>query len=132
MKKRYSIGYDEMMKNRRLEDFNIVDGADLEAERKSTTEPSVTPTGKPVAVDGKRVVFFERCEIRRPYYDNARKPTTTDNKTWNLGLFVVFKDREGREYVWMPRWDDVESIQDNKVLVEHKNKEKAREHLSRG
>lgn len=116
--KKHPISYEEMMKNRRLEDFNIEEEADL-----------ATPQGKPVSVEGKQVVFFERCEIRRPYYDNARKPTTTDNKTWNQGLFVIFKDRAGHEYVWMPRWKDVEAVQDNKVLVEHKNKELAREHL---
>lgn len=127
IKKRYPISFEEMEKNRKLEDFNIEEGVDIA----STTPPKavMSPTGKPVVVDGKTVLFFNRCEIRRPYYDNGRKPTTTDNKTWNVGLFVVFRDREGREYVWMPRWKDFEAIQDNKDVVEQKNKELARQHL---
>lgn len=119
---KHPISYEEMLKNKKLEDFakETVDVA---------LAPQKTPSGKPVSVEGKRVVFFDRCELRRPYYDNLRKATTTGNQTWNLGLFVVLKDREGHEFVWMPRWKDVEAIQDNKVLVEHKNKELAREHL---
>ena len=119
-KKRYSISYDEMQKNQKLEEFNIDEGVDIAVN--TPPKAVMSPTGHPSKVDDKTVLFFNRCEIRRPYFDNGRKPTTTDNKTWNVGLFAVFNDRAGKEYVWMPRWKDVESIQDNKDVVEGKNK----------
>lgn len=124
---KHPISYDDMIQNRKLEDFAIAEGVDIAVSM--PLKAVMTPPGKPSSVDGKTVVFFDRCEIRRPYYDNLRKATTTGNQSWNVGLFVVFKDRGGNETVWMPRWKDVEKIQDNKDLVEHKNKELAREHL---
>ena len=73
------------------------------------------------------VIKFDRVEIRRPFFDPNPHKTTTENHEWRQGMFVVFKDRYGRELWYMPRWGEITEINKKKEEVEEINRKLCRE-----
>ena len=69
---------------------------------------------------------FKRVEIRKPRYDPHPESSKTNNSDWRVGLFVVFEDYHGNEYDYMPKWAEVNEIDNGRVAVEQQNKELAR------
>ena len=65
---------------------------------------------------------FERVEIRRPFFDPHPEKSTTNNHDWRQGLLVWFIDKDGKKFVWMPKWKEVENISTGKDVVEEVNK----------
>lgn len=66
-------------------------------------------------------------KIQKPLFDPHPEKSLTNNHDWRQGLLVFFKDNQGKEFVWMPRWDEVASINNLKSEVERINSELARE-----
>ena len=65
---------------------------------------------------------FNRIEIRKPYFDPNPQKSTTQNHEWRQGLMVIFTDNNGREFIYMPKWADLEIINTGKGKVEIINK----------
>ena len=65
---------------------------------------------------------FKRVEIRQPRA-SSHKPelTTTNNKDWKQGLFIVFEDYDNNLYDWMPCWKELGIIEQQKETIEDIN-----------
>ena len=55
-------------------------------------------------------IKFKRIEVRKPRYNPHPEKSKTNNSDWRVGMFVIFEDYQGNEMDWMPRWDEVEKI----------------------
>lgn len=65
-----------------------------------------------------------KVEMRKPDFDPNPQKSTTDNHEWRQGLIVTLKDaRTGTEYLYMPKWADLEAINSMKSVVEDANKQ---------
>jgi hypothetical protein len=71
-------------------------------------------------------IKFVRVEIRKPRTDPHPEKSTTNNSEWRKGLFIVFQDYNGNEFDWMPKWDDLISIDEAKKNIEELNKKLAK------
>lgn len=67
-------------------------------------------------------LIFKEVEIREPRWDNHPEKSTTDNKDWKQGMFVVFEDSDGNVFDWMPKWIELEKLFITRDNVEEINK----------
>lgn len=75
---------------------------------------------------------IKRIEIRKPRYDPNPEKSKTDNHDWRVGLFLVFEDYNGNEYDYMPKWNELDLVNERKYRVEELNRELARKHKIMG
>ena len=80
--------------------------------------------------DHLKLLKVDTIKIHKPYFDPNPQKSTTNNHSWRVGLFVYFKDPQGRDYVWMPKWDELKEILQEKETVEMKNKELCKQNLA--
>ena len=76
-------------------------------------------------------INFKRIEIRKPRWNNNPNEETK-NTEYHKCLFIVFEDYDGVEYDYMPRWDELKSLQESKNYIEDLNKKLAKEVLNNG
>lgn len=74
-------------------------------------------------------IKFERVEIRKPRTDPNPHKSKTNNSAWRKGLFLVFRDYRGNTFDYMPKWCELELINDNKEVVESVNRELAKQNI---
>ena len=68
-------------------------------------------------------LIFDRIEMRKPRYDPHPEKSTTQNSEWRKGLFIVFKDYRGRQFDWMPKWEELEKLIKGRADIEKLNKQ---------
>lgn len=69
---------------------------------------------------------FKRVEIRKPRYDPHPEKSLTNNSEWRKGFFIIFEDYKGQEYDYMPKWEEIQTINNKKNEIELINKNLAR------
>lgn len=69
---------------------------------------------------------FKRVEIRPPRYDPHPEKSQTNNSDWRKGLFIIFEDRDGALYDYMPTWAEVSELNRQKGAIEDINGDLAR------
>lgn len=69
------------------------------------------------------VVKFKCIKIDVPFFDPHPEKSTTGNHVWRQGLMVYFYDQEGKEFIWMPKWEDLKKINSGHQIVEETNRE---------
>src|SRR5574343_90217 len=77
-------------------------------------------------------IFNPVFVIEHPSFDPHPEKSTTNNHAWRQGLFVVFRDRFGHEFQWMPRWADIEELNKKRVEVDLINKRLCAQHNGGG
>ena len=70
-----------------------------------------------------RVIKLKEIIIKKPDFDPHPEKSKTNNHEWRQGLFMIFTDEYGVEYHYMPKWDDVDKLNEMKDKVEMINKE---------
>jgi hypothetical protein len=70
-----------------------------------------------------QAIKFERVEIREPYFDPNPQKSKTNNQSWRKCLMIVFKTKDGDEFHYMPRWDELSTISQSKSAIETMNKQ---------
>jgi hypothetical protein len=65
---------------------------------------------------------FKRVEIRKPKCDPHPEKSSTNNHEWRKGLFIIFEDYNGQEFDWMPKWDEIATIEESRVNIDDLNK----------
>lgn len=72
-------------------------------------------------------IKFDRFIVDKPFFDNNPQRSTTNNVHYRKVLMMVFKDWQGKEYIFMPKWADVINLNTQSVEVELMNKRLYRE-----
>lgn len=72
--------------------------------------------------DKATILKVHSFDIVRPGFDLHPEKSTTDNTRWRQGLFVVFKDKNGDLFKWMPKWDEIDTLLQKKDEVEMVNR----------
>lgn len=75
-----------------------------------------------------KIIKFERVEFKKPDFDPNPHKSKTNNHAWRIGMFIIFKDREGNEYSYMPKWQDLKTFNDKSFEIEIINKEQCKKY----
>jgi len=67
-------------------------------------------------------IRFVRVEVRAPKWDPNPEKSKTNNHLWRKGLFFVFRDYDGNEFDFMPRWDELELMRVSEPFIEEVNR----------
>ena len=70
-------------------------------------------------------IKFKSVDMHAPKWGHDESRTTTNNKDWKQGAFIVFEDYEGNEYEFMPKWADLMKMNNIAILTEQTNKQLA-------
>ncbi len=72
------------------------------------------------------VLLYDRIVIKTPDFDKHPEKSKTNNTDWRKCLFIIFKDFDGKEYSFMPKWSDIQQFNAQKDSIEKMNSDIAK------